>query len=110
MAWYLALQGSPAKGGQAQVYELQETADREQLAQELLSAATLDRVVAVPAIIQNNRQRVTLYVRPAAWGAWVFYQMSEQERREMMAAASANPLLNALSQAAKQQQAQNPQG
>jgi hypothetical protein len=101
MAWFLALQGPPTKVGQSMLYELHESADLQEIAQEMMSAATIDRVVAIPAVFHNRRQQVTLYVRPAAWGVWAFYEMSEDERREMMAA---NPLINAIAQAAKQQQ------
>lgn len=97
MAWFLALQGSPNKGGQSPTYELQESADIERISQEMASSAALDRAVAIPAILSTGRQRVMLYVRPAAWGAWAFYELSDSERREMMAAA--NPLINALAQA-----------
>jgi hypothetical protein len=103
MAWFLAMQGPPSKLGQSLIYELAESADRTKLAEEMASAATLDRVVPVPAVFGGQRQEVTLYVRPAAWGVWAFYEMSEEERRQMMTAA--NPLMNALAQAAKQQQA-----
>lgn len=104
MAWFLALQGSPNKGGQSPTYELQESADIERISQEMASSAALDRAVAIPALLSAGRQRVTLYVRPAAWGAWAFYELSDNERREMMAAAS--PLINAIAQAraAKPQQ------
>ena len=105
MAWFLALQGTPTKMGQSLVYELHESADHEKLAQEMVSSATLDRVVPIPAVFQNRRQLVTLYVRPAAWGVWAFYEMTEEERRQMLAA---NPLVNALAQAAKQQQQNRP--
>lgn len=108
MAWFLALQGPPTKGGQSLIYELHDSADHQQIAQDMSAAANIDRVVAIPAVFQNKRDRVTtLYVRPAAWGAWAFYEMSEAERREMMAA---NPLINAIAQAAKQQQAKRPAG
>jgi hypothetical protein len=106
MAWFLALQGPPNKVGQSLMYELHESADRQEIAQEMMTAATIDRVVAIPAVFQKGRN-VTLYVRPAAWGAWAFYEMSEEERREMMAA---NPLINAIAQAAKQQQAKQQSG
>jgi hypothetical protein len=102
MAWFLAMQGPPSKLGQSLIYELQESADRARLAEEMASAATLDRVVPVPAVFGAQRQDVTLYVRPAAWGVWAFYQLSDEDRRQMLAA---NPLVNALAQAAKQQQA-----
>ncbi|WP_197374833.1 hypothetical protein [Mycolicibacterium baixiangningiae] len=102
MAWFLAMQGPPSKLGQSLIYELAESADRTKLAEEMSSAATLDRVVPVPALFGGQRQEVTLYVRPAAWGVWAFYEMSEEDRRQMLAA---NPLVNALAQAAKQQQA-----
>lgn len=106
MPWFLALQGAPNKaGGQSLIYELDESADRTKLAEEMASSATLDRVVAVPAVFQSQtaRRPVTLYVRPAAWGVWAFYEMTEEERRQAMAA---NPLVNALAQAARQQQQQ----
>lgn len=111
MAWFLALQGAPNKGGQSPTYELQESADIERISQEMASSAALDRAVAIPAMLSAGRQRVTLYVRPAAWGAWAFYELSETERREMMAAAAANPLINAIAQAraAKPQQQAAPQ-
>ncbi|BCI54065.1 hypothetical protein NIIDNTM18_33430 [Mycolicibacterium litorale] len=102
MAWFLAMQGPPSKLGQSLIYELAESADRKKLAEEMSSAATLDRVVPIPALFGGKRQEVTIYVRPAAWGVWAFYEMSEEERRQMLAAA--NPLMNALAQAAKQQQ------
>lgn len=99
MAWFLAMQGPPTKLGQSLVYELQESADRERLAEEMVSSATLDRAVAVPCVFGAQRQHVNVYVRPAAWGVWAFYELSEEERRQMMAG---NPLVNALAQAAKQ--------
>lgn len=99
MAWFLAMQGPPNKIGQSLVYELQESVDRDKLAEEMVSSATLDRAVAVPAVFGAGRQNVTLYVRPAAWGVWAFYELSEEDRRQMMAS---NPLVNALAQAAKQ--------
>lgn len=107
MAWFLALNASPAKGGQSPIYELQESADIERIAQEMANGALADRAIAVPAVFHSGRQKVTLYVRPAAWGAWAFYELSEEERREMLAAS---PLINALAQAraaqAQQQQQQ----
>jgi hypothetical protein len=103
MTWYLALQGTAHMTNQPSVYELQDTVDVEKIAQELVSSATLDRVVPIPAVLQQanqgQHQAVTLYVRPAAWGMWVFYQLSEEERRQRLAE---NPLLNALSQVAQQ--------
>lgn len=56
---------------QASVYELQDSTDIDQLAQDLVSAVSLDRVVPIPAMLPQNtrkRQKVTLYVRPSAWG------------------------------------------
>jgi hypothetical protein len=105
MAWFLALQGPPNKSGQSPTYELHESADIEQIAREMSDSAAADRAVAVPAVFHNRRQKVTLYVRPAAWGAWAFYEMTEEERREMMAA---NPVVNALAQAQAQKQQQQP--
>ena len=76
------------------------------IAQELVSSATLDRVVPVPAVLSQNKrrhQKVTLYIRPAAWGLWSFYELSEEDRREM---AKNNQVVTALAQAAAQQRAQ----
>ena len=56
----------------------------------------------VPAVLSANKrrhQKVTIYVRPAAWGLWSFYELSEEDRREM---AKNNPVVNALAQAAQQ--------
>ena len=99
MAWYLALQGPAHMAHQSSVYELQDSVDVEKMAQELLSSATLDRAVAVPAVLAPNprrRQKVTLYVRPSAWGMWTFYQQSEEDRRQLV------EQINTLSQAAQQ--------
>ncbi|WP_046319667.1 hypothetical protein [Mycobacterium sp. UM_Kg1] len=105
MAWFLALNATPTKGVQAPTYELHETADIERITEELATFAATDRAVAVPAVFNSGRQRVTVYVRPAAWGAWAIYELSEEERREMMAN---NPLVSALAQArAAQQQSQS---
>lgn len=106
MAWYLALQGPPNKIGQSLTYELHDSADLQALAQDMSAAATIDRVVAVPTVYSNGRKAVTVYIRPAAWGAWAFYEMSDEERRQMMAN---NPVINAIAQAAKQQQTNRPQ-
>ncbi|MEO8815104.1 MAG: hypothetical protein ABI307_05310 [Mycobacterium sp.] len=108
MAWFLALNAAPTKGGQAPTYELQESADIERITQEMATWAAADRAVAIPAVFNNGRQNVMLYVRPAAWGAWAIYELTDAERREMLAAS---PLINALAQAraAKQQQQQQPQ-
>lgn len=107
MAWFLALNATPTKGVQAPTYELHETADIERITEEMATFAASDRAVAVPAVFNNGRQQVTLYVRPAAWGAWAIYQLSEEERREMMANS---PLVNALAQAraAQKQPQQTP--
>ena len=99
MAWYLTLQGPAHMAQQSSVYELQDWVDVKKIAEELVSSATLDRVVEVPAVLAPNprrRQKVTLYVRPAAWGMWTFYQQSEEDRRQLM------EQLNALAQAAQQ--------
>ena len=103
MTWFLALQGTAHMTNQPSVYELQDSVDMDQIAQEMVSSATLDRVVLVPIVVSQNtrrQQKVTLYVRPAAWGLWTFYQLSEEDRRQL---AQENPLLNALNQAAQQQ-------
>jgi hypothetical protein len=105
MAWFMALQGSHHTPHQSTVYELQDGVDVDKIAQELVSSATLDRVVAVPAVLTANKrrhQKVTVYVRPAAWGVWSFYELSEEDRREM---AKNNPVVNALAQAAQQRAA-----
>jgi hypothetical protein len=108
MAWFMALQGPHHTPQQAMVYELQDGVDVDKIAQELVSSATLDRVVAVPAVLSANKrrhQKVTIYVRPAAWGLWSFYELSEEDRREM---AKNNSVINAL--AAAQQRAAAAQG
>ena len=69
MAWFLALQGPSHSPHQSLVYELQDEVDVDKIAQELVSSATLDRVVPIPAVLSQNKrrhQKVTLYVRPAA--------------------------------------------
>ena len=105
MAWFLALQGPSHTPHQSLVYELQDGVDTEKIAQELVSSATLDRVVAVPAGLSANKrrhQKVTLYIRPAAWGMWSFYELSEEDRKEMV---KNNQVVTALAQAAQQQRA-----
>ena len=109
MAWFMALQGPHHTTHQSLVYELQDGVDVDKIAQELVSSATLDRVVAVPAVLSANKrrhQKVTIYIRPAAWGLWSFYELSEEDRREM---AKNNPVVNALAQAAQQRAAQGRQ-
>jgi hypothetical protein len=109
MAWFLALQGPSPTPHQSLVYELQDGVDTEKIAQELVSSATLDRVVPVPAVLSANKrrhQKVTIYIRPAAWGLWSFYELSDEDRREM---AKNNPVVNALAQAAQQRAAQGRQ-
>ena len=104
MAWFLALQSAATTNHQSPVYELADSVDVKQVAEELASAAVLDRVVPITALLpQNSRQRqlVTLYVRPAAWGVWTFYQLSEEDRLDL---ARENPMLHMLAQAAEQQQ------
>ena len=106
MAWFMALQGPHHTPHQSMVYELQDGVDVDKIAQELVSSATLDRVVPVPAVLSQNKrrhQKVTLYIRPAAWGLWSFYELSEEDRREM---AKNNQVVTALAQAAAQQRAQ----
>lgn len=98
MAWFLALQGPTQTSHQSSVYELQPSTDVDKLAQELVGAVTLDRVVPVPAMLPQNtrkRQKVTLYVRPAAWAMWTFYELSDEDRRQLM---KENPLLQAIQQ------------
>ena len=102
MPWFLALNPAPSKGGQSPTYELQNPADVERITQQMANFAAADKAVEVPAVFNNGKQQVTVYVRPSAWGAWAIYEMSEEERREAIAA---NPLVNAIAQAraAKQQ-------
>jgi hypothetical protein len=103
MAWYMALQGPQHTPHQSMVYELQDGVDVDKIAQEMVSSATLDRVVAIPAVLTANKrrhQKVMIYVRPSAWGLWSFYELSEEDRREM---AKNNPMIQAL--AAAQQRA-----
>lgn len=100
MAWFLAMEGPANK---AVLYQLQESVNVQQLAEEMVSAATIDRAVSVPAVLANNRQQVTVYVRPAAWGVWTFYQLTEDERKAL--ATASNPLVEALTRAASQAQA-----
>src|SRR5258707_752423 len=71
MAWFMALQGPHHTPHQSMVYELQDGVDVDKIAQELVSSATLDRVVAVPAVLSGNKrrdQKETIYFRPAPWG------------------------------------------
>lgn len=106
MAWFLAVQGPTQTSHQSSVYELQDGTDIDQLAQELLSAVSVDQVVRIPAMLPQNtrkRQKVTLYLRPAAWGMWTFYELSEEDRRQLM---KENPLVNAIQQRQRQQAAQ----
>ena len=61
--------------------------------------------MAVPAVLSANKrrhQKMTVYVRPAAWGVWSFYELSDEDRREM---AKNNQMVNALAQAAQQRAA-----
>jgi hypothetical protein len=110
MAWFLALQGPSHTPHQSLVYELQDSADVDKIAQELVSSATLDRVVPIPAVLSQNKrrhQKVTLYIRPAAWGLWAFYELSEEDRRQLM---KDNPVVNAALAQAQAQQRQAKQG
>ena len=105
MAWYLALQGSGHMAHQSSVYELQDSANVDEIAEEMVSAGTLDRVVGVPAVLAQNprrQQKVTLYVRPAAWGMWTFYQQSQEDRRQLA------EQFNALTHAAQQRAQMGP--
>ncbi len=103
MTWFLALQGPAHISNQSSNHQLQESVDVERLAQELTSAATLDRIVPIPAVLASpRRQDVTLYVRPAAWGAWMFFQLSDEDQQQM------RDTLSALARAAQQQRAGQP--
>ena len=98
MAWFLTLQGPAQASHQSSVYELQDSTDVDQLAQEFVSAAVTGRVVPIPAVLPRStrkRQKVTLYVRPSAWGMWTFYELSDEDRRQLL---KENPLLNAIQQ------------
>jgi hypothetical protein len=103
MPWFLAMQGAGQAG---QIYQLADDVDRDRIADEMLSAATLDRVVTIPAVLQEKQRSITLYVRPAAWAAWSIYELTEEERKLM--AERANPIANAVANAVRQQQAKNP--
>src|ERR1700736_2892840 len=108
MAWFLALQGPSHTPHQSLVYELQDAVDVDKIAQELVSSATLDRVVPIPVVLTQNKrrhQKVTLYVRPAAWGVWAFYELSEEDRKQLM---KDNPVISALAQAQQRAQATAP--
>ena len=61
MTWYLALQGTSHMTHQPSVYELQESADVDKIAQELVSSATLDRVVE--PLVRRNPRHVHIGVR-----------------------------------------------
>jgi hypothetical protein len=105
MAWFLALQGPSHTPHQSLVYELQDGVDVDKIGQELISSATLDRVVPIPAVLSQNKrrhQKVMIYVRPAAWGLWAFYELSEEDRKELL---KNNPVINALAQAQQRGQA-----
>jgi hypothetical protein len=109
MAWFMALQGPHHTPHQSMVYELQEGVDVDKIVQEMVSSATLDRVVAVPAVLAANKrrhQKVTIYVRPSAWGLWSFYELSDEDRREM---AKNNPVAQALAAAQQRAAAQGKQ-
>jgi hypothetical protein len=54
MAWFLTLQGSSHTPHQSLVYELQDAVDVDKIAQELVSSATLDRVVPIPAVLSQK--------------------------------------------------------
>lgn len=106
MGWFLALQGPAQPSHQSSVYELQDSVDVDQLAQDLVSAVVADRVVPVPAMLPQNprkRQKVTVYVRPAVFGVWTLYELSDEDRRQLM---KENPLLNAIQQHQRGQAAQ----
>jgi len=102
MAWFLALQGATHQSYQTSAYELQDGVDRDKLAEEFAKPVLLDRTVSVPVVLpqaNGRRQKVTLYVRPGAWGMWTFYQMSEEDQRQLLLE---NPLLNALAESVAQ--------
>lgn len=106
MGWFLALQGPAQASHQSSVYELQDATDVDKLAQDFVSAASSDRAVPIPAMLPQStrkRQKVTLYVRPAAWGMWTFYELSDEDRRELM---KNNPLVNAMQQHQREHAAQ----
>lgn len=106
MGWFLALQGPTQASHQSSVYELQDGTDIERLAEELVSAVSADRVVPIPAMVPQNtrkRQQVTLYVRPSVWGMWTFYELSDEDRRQLM---KDNPLLNAIQKQQRERAAQ----
>ncbi len=101
MGWYLALQGPNHTATQAVVHQLDSTADIEQISKEMSGAVAKDRVVPIPGVLQHLNKRVVLHVRPAAWGMWTFYEMSDEERKKM---AANNPVIGALAEAAARRQ------
>lgn len=103
MAWYLALQGPAHTTNQALIYQLDDSADIAKIADDLAAAATIDRVVPIPAVLHNLHKQVVLHVRPASWGVWTFYELSDEERKKL---PSGNPLIDALAQAARQKAGQ----
>lgn len=106
MAWYLALQGPAHTTNQALIYQLEEGTDIAKIADDMASAATVDRVVPIPAVLQNLNKPVTLHIRPASWGVWTFYELTDEERKKL---PSGNPLIDALAQAARQRAGQQGQ-
>lgn len=110
MAWFIALVGPSHQNHQSMTYELQDAVNVDKLAEELAGAVVIDRAVPVPAMLpqaKGRRQQVTLYVRPAAWGMWTFYELSEQDQRQLV---EDNPLLNALAQGLAQRGQTKPAG
>jgi len=107
MPWFLALQGPTHRTNESTVYQLADSTNVQRLRQQLLEEAAMGGVVSVPAVFGTHLKPVTLYVRPNAWGLWMFYELSEEERKEL---PSGNAILDALSQAMRQQQEGKPLG
>ena len=76
----------------------------ENIAEELTSAGRSTELFPFLSVLrQMNRrqQRVKLYVRPAAWAVWTFYELSEEDKRQLI---KENPFLNAVAHAQQQGQ------
>jgi hypothetical protein len=101
MAWFLALQGPTYRTNESTVYQLADSANVERLRRQLLEEAAIGGVVSVPAVFGNQLRPVTVYIRPVAWGLWTFYELSDDERKEL---PTGNAFLDALTQAMRQQQ------
>jgi hypothetical protein len=97
--WFLTLQGPTHRTNESTVYQLADAVDIQKLQMQFVQEAAMGGVVSVPAVIGGNLKPVMLYVRPAAWGLWTMYELTDEERTDL-----GNTFMNALSQAIRQQQ------